>query len=663
MPWLVYNDKQGELVTHELEKPTTVIGRKSDVCDVALKDASVSREHAEIRMEANKCTIRDKGSLNHTHVNGKEVQRSPLKHNDLITIGDFSLRFLEKLPTERRPVPIGDEEITLPAGWQSIEKMGSHRLSVVEQDKEPVDKESTPTVLRRRLELLLDMTEITSGLYSVDDIMAKVSAKLFAVMPAERCFLLLREEPGKPLQIRSSHQKDRTRPAPEVPFSRKVLETVVRDRKAILANNVLADTRFERSKSVRDQNILSMITVPLVVGKPARVGSQASVSAQPVARASAPHPPERPGEVLGVLHLDNLTRERAFSQDDLRLVQTIAGQLASALSAVVTYSRLKADCDVLSRQVEEHYRFVGSSEVVQKMLSRARRFALSDAPILLTGETGTGKEILARSIHLWSRRSAKPFVAVDCGLFTKELINSELFGYEKGAFTGANARKIGKLEIASGGTVFFDEIANLDLEIQSNLLRVLQEYEFQRIGGNENIKVDVRIVTATNTDLFTAVEKGTFRRDLLNRLNVCEITVPPLRERKDEIPEFVEFFVERHRGESFAETITLEDGLMGVLMEYDWPGNVRQLENAIRRLIISGDDGVLRAADLPAALKGEGPGDLFEGSDYHTIIKNFKTKLVRKTLAESANKQTDAAKKLGIQQSYLSKIMKNLNLR
>jgi len=635
MPWLVYNDKQGELVTHELEKPTTVIGRKSDVCDVALKDASVSREHAEIRMEANKCIIRDKGSLNHTHVNGKEVQRSPLKHNDLITIGDFALRFLEKLPTERRPVPIGDEEITLPAGWQSIEKMGSHRLSVVEQDKEPVDKESTPTVLRRRLELLLDMTEITSGLYSVDDIMAKVSAKLFEVMPAERCFLLLREEPGKPLQIRSSHQKDRTRPAPEVPFSRKVLETVVRDRKAILANNVLADTRFERSKSVRDQNILSMITVPLVVGK----------------------------EVLGVLHLDNLTRERAFSQDDLRLVQTIAGQLASALSAVVTYSRLKADCDVLSRQVEEHYRFVGSSEVVQKMLSRARRFALSDAPILLTGETGTGKEILARSIHLWSRRDAKPFVAVDCGLFTKELINSELFGYEKGAFTGANARKIGKLEIASGGTVFFDEIANLDLEIQSNLLRVLQEYEFQRIGGNENIKVNVRIVTATNTDLFAAVEKGTFRRDLLNRLNVCEITVPPLRERKDEIPEFVEFFVERHRGESFAETITLEDGLMGVLMEYDWPGNVRQLENAIRRLIISGDDGVLKAADLPAALKGESPGDLFEGSDYHTIIKNFKTKLVRKTLAESGNKQTDAAKKLGIQQSYLSKIMKNLNLR
>jgi Nif-specific regulatory protein len=635
MPWLVYNDKQGELVTHELEKPTTVIGRKSDVCDVALKDASVSREHAEIRMEANKCIIRDKGSLNHTYVNGKEVQRSPLKHNDLITIGDFALRFLEKLPTERRPIPIGDEEITLPAGWQSIEKMGSHRLSVVEQDKEPVDKESTPTVLRRRLELLLDMTEITSGLYSVDDIMAKVSAKLFGVMPAERCFLLLREEPGKPLQIRCSHQKDRTRPAPEVPFSRKVLETVVRDRKAILANNVLADTRFERSKSVRDQNILSMITVPLVVGR----------------------------EVVGVLHLDNLTREKAFSQDDLRLVQTIAGQLANALSAVVTYSRLKADCDVLSRQVEERYRFVGSSDVVQKMLARARRFALSDAPILLTGETGTGKEILARSIHLWSKRSAKPFVAVDCGLFTKELINSELFGYEKGAFTGANARKIGKLEIASGGTVFFDEIANLDLEIQSNLLRVLQEYEFQRIGGNENIKVDIRIVTATNTDLFTAVEKGTFRRDLLNRLNVCEIAVPPLRERRDEIPELVEFFVERHRGESFAETITLEDGLMGVLTEYDWPGNVRQLENAVRRLIISGDDGVLRAADLPAALKGESPGDLFEGSDYHTIIKNFKTKLVRKTLAESGNKQTDAAKKLGIQQSYLSKIMKNLNLR
>lgn len=635
MPWLVYSDKQGELITYELEKRTTIIGRKSEACDIALKDASVSREHAEIRMEGNKCIIRDKGSLNRTYVNGKGVQRSPLKHNDLIAIGNFALRFLEKLPTERRPVAVGEEEITLPAGWQSIEKMGSHQLSVVEQGEEPVEKQGTPTVLRRRLELLLDMTETTSGLYSVDDIMAKVSAKLFEVMPAERCFLLLREEPGKPLQIRSSHQKDRTRPAPEVPFSRKVLETVVRDRKAILANNVLADTRFERSKSIREQNILSMITVPLIAGR----------------------------EVLGILHLDNLTRERAFSQDDLRLVQTIAGQLANALSAVVTYSRLKADCNLLSRQVEERYRFVGSSDVVQKMLARARRFALSDAPILLTGETGTGKEILARSIHLWSKRSAKPFVAVDCGLFTKELINSELFGYEKGAFTGANARKIGKLETARGGTIFFDEIANLDLEIQSNLLRVLQEYEFQRIGGNENITVDVRIVTATNTDLFAAVEKGIFRRDLLNRLNVCEIAVPPLRERKDEIPELVEFFVERHRAESLAETITLEDGLMKVLMEYDWPGNVRQLENAIRRLIISSDDGALKAADLPAALKGESPGDLFDGPDYHAIIANFKKELVRRTLAESGNKQTDAAKKLGIQQSYLSKIMKNLNLR
>jgi len=635
MPWAVYNDKQGELVTYEIEKTQTIIGRKSDACDVVLRDASVSREHAEIRMERNRCIIRDKGSLNHTYVNGKEVQRSPLKHDDIITIGDYILRFLDKLPAERRPIKAGDEEITLPAGWQSIERMGGEGLSFAAESDEPVAKQGAPTMLRKRLELLLDISDITAGLYSVDEMMAKVSAKLFEVMPAERCFLLLRDERGKPLQVRCSHQKDRSRPSPEVPFSRKVLETVVREKKAILANNALEDTRFGKSKSVRDQNILSMITVPLVVGE----------------------------EVIGVVHLDNLTRKRAFSQDDLRLVQTIAGHLAATVSAVVAYSHLKADHDNLSRQLKQRYLFVGTSQVVQKMIARAQKFALSDAPILLTGETGTGKEILARNIHHWSKRHDKPFVAVDCGLFTKELINSELFGYEKGAFTGANARRIGKLESGNGGSVFFDEIANLGLEIQSNLLRVLQEYEFQRIGGNVNIKVDVRIITATNTDLFTGVEKGTFRRDLLNRLNVCEIYVPPLRERKEDIPELVQFFIERHRSESLADSITLEDGLVEVLRDYDWAGNVRQLENAIRRLIISSDDGVLRAADLPSALKGKGPCDVFQGPDYHTIISNFKRQLVRKILAESGSKQTEAAKKLGIQQSYLSKIMKNLNLR
>jgi Nif-specific regulatory protein len=635
MPWLVYNDKDGQLVIHEIQKLLTLIGRKSDACDVVLRDSSVSREHAEVKMEKNRCTIFDKGSLNHTYVNGKEIERSPLKHDDIIGIGDYAIRFTERLQEERRPIVAGDEEITLPAGWQSIERTGEARVAVAAESSEPVGKQETVAALRRKLEILLDIAGGTGGVFSIDDIMTKVSAKLFDVMPAERCFLLLRDERGKPLKVRSSYQKSRARPAAEVPFSRKVLEAVVREKKAMLVNNALEDARFGRSESVRDQNILSMITVPLIVR----------------------------GEVIGVLHLDNLTREEAFSQEDLRLVQTVAGYLSNALAGAVAYSHLKADHDVLSTQLEDRYVFVGSSDIVQKTIARARKFALSDAPILLTGETGTGKEILARNIHQWSKRHKKPFVAIDCGLFTKELINSELFGYEKGAFTGANARKIGKLEAGDGGSIFFDEIANLDLEIQSNLLRVLQEYEFQRIGGNETIKVDVRVITATNTDLVAAVEKGAFRSDLLNRLNVCEIYVPTLKERKEDIPELVQFFVERHRGESLAETVTLEDGLMEVLKAYDWPGNVRQLENAIRRMIISSEDGILRAADLPIALKGGGPFDVFEGPDYHAIIGNFKKQLIRKVLAESGNKQTEAAKKLGIQQSYLSKIMKNLKLR
>jgi len=623
------------LVTYQIEDPQTIIGRKSEVCQVVLRDASVSREHAEIRMERNRCVIRDKGSLNHTYVNGKEVQRSPLKHNDIVNIGNYALRFLQKLPADRRSIQVGHEEITIPAGWQSVERMGGEEVCIAAESHRPVAKQETVATVQRKLELLLDMGELTAGVCSVDDIMGRVSAKLFEAMPAERCFLLLKDERGQPMKVRCSHQKDRTRPAPEVPFSRKVLETVVRERKAILCNNALEDKRFGGSESIRTQNILSMISVPLVVRD----------------------------DVIGILHLDNLSQERAFSEDDLRLAQTLTRHLSGALAGAVTYSHLKADHDNLSQQIENRHLFVGSSDVVRKTIARAKKFALSDAPILLTGETGTGKEILARNIHLWSKRHDRPFVAVDCGLFTKELINSELFGYEKGAFTGASARRIGKLEAGDGGTIFFDEIANLDVEIQSNLLRVLQEFEFQRIGGNVNIKVDVRIITATNTDLFVAMEKGTFRADLLNRLNVCEVYVPPLRERKEDIPELVEFFIERHRVESLSGNVALQEGLVEVLRGYDWPGNVRQLENVIRRLIISSEDGVLMKADLPSALKGEGPFDVSEGTDYHTVIKNFKRQLIRKVLADSGNKQTEAARKLGIQQSYLSKIMKNLNLR
>jgi transcriptional regulator with GAF, ATPase, and Fis domain len=635
MPWLVYNDKQGELITYEIEKPQTIIGRRSESSDVVLRDASVSREHAEVRTERNRCVICDKGSLNHTYVNGKEVQRAPLKHNDIINIGNFALRFLRKLPAERQSVRAGEEEITIPAGWQSVERMGDEGVCIAAESNQPVTGEESVSGVGQKLRFLLDIGEITAAVYSVEDIMSTVSAKLFEATPAERCFLLLKEGPGQPMKVRCAHQKDRTRPTPEVAFSRKVLETVVREKKAILCNNAMQDARFGGSESIRNQNILSMISAPLVVRD----------------------------EVIGILHLDNLSQERAFSKDDLRLVQTVALHLSGALAGAVAYSHLKADHNNLARQIESRHLFIGSSDVVQKTLARAKKFALSDAPILLTGETGTGKEILARNIHLWSKRHDKPFVAVDCGLFTKELINSELFGYEKGAFTGAIARKIGKLENGNGGTIFFDEIANLDLEIQSNLLRVLQEYEFQRIGGNVNIKVDIRIVTATNTDLFAAVEKGTFRSDLLNRLNVCEVYVPPLRDRKGDIPELVEFFIERHRGESLVQRVTLEDGLVEVLMGYDWSGNVRQLENAIRRLIISSEDGVLKQSDLPGALTGQTPLDVFEGESYHDIIKNFKRELIRKVLAESEDKQTEAARKLGIQQSYLSKIMKNLDLR
>jgi transcriptional regulator with PAS, ATPase and Fis domain len=299
----------------------------------------------------------------------------------------------------------------------------------------------------------------------------------------------------------------------------------------------------------------------------------------------------------------------------------------------------------------------------------AERVAASDATVLLNGESGTGKEVLARAIHATSRRTEGPFVAINCAALSAELLESELFGHEKGAFTGAVRTKPGRLEMAASGTLFLDEIGELQPALQAKLLRVLQEREFERVGGTRTLKADVRIVAATNRDLEAAVTTGGFRQDLYYRLKVVALRLPPLRDRREDIRPLAEHFLSRFAGESSRPAPRLDEEAATLLESYAWPGNVRELANVIERAIVLGAGEAITVDDLPEELHERAPPALAatknmlpDALGYHDSVAAAKRAILRNALLAEGGHQTRAAKRLGLTQPYLARLMKNLHV-
>jgi putative PEP-CTERM system response regulator len=307
---------------------------------------------------------------------------------------------------------------------------------------------------------------------------------------------------------------------------------------------------------------------------------------------------------------------------------------------------------------------IGESPVIQDLLRTAQQAADSNATILLRGESGTGKEILARAIHGWSPRKSSPLVTVNCVALSEELLESELFGHEKGAFTGAHQKKQGKVELADGGTLFLDEIGDIRPALQAKLLRLIQEQEFERVGGTRPIRVDVRFVAATNTDLERAMKEGRFRQDLYYRLNVVTLALPPLRERKGDVEPLARHFVEKYSAELKRSPKPISPAAIAILTQYEWPGNVRELENAIERAVVLSTGSEIVPKDLPL-LRAELSDETPEGAagTYHEAVQQFKRELLRTALAQADGNQTRAAEALGLQRTYLSRLLKDLGVR
>ena len=305
---------------------------------------------------------------------------------------------------------------------------------------------------------------------------------------------------------------------------------------------------------------------------------------------------------------------------------------------------------------------VGDSPAMQLVYGRIRKLAPSDCTVLINGETGTGKELAARAIHQNSHRARRPFVAINCAALTESLLESELFEHGKGAFTGAHSLKKGKFEVADGGTIFLDEIGELAPPLQSKLLRALQYHEFERVGGTRTVRVDVRVITATNRDLAAEVAAGRFRQDLWYRLNVVSVTMPPLRERREDIPSLAAHFGAKYaRGRGGVE---FSADALQALTAHDWPGNVRELENAIERAVVLGSSDRITAEDLPDILfEPVGEVENGAGAAFHDGVRETKRRLILDAIDRSGGNYAAAARLLGLNPTYLHRLLKNLQIK
>jgi Nif-specific regulatory protein len=396
-----------------------------------------------------------------------------------------------------------------------------------------------------------------------------------------------------------------------------------------------------------------------------RTGSRGDIQKENISFICVPIKIDR--KTVGTLSVDRLFTHNIALQEDERLLTIISSMISQAVRISQMVEREKEalldENRMLRNELRERYRFeniVGESKKMQDIYHTINLVAPTKATVLLRGESGTGKELIARAIHYNSPRRDKPFIKFSCAALPETLIESELFGYEKGAFTGANASKQGRFELANGGTIFLDEIGDINLTMQIKLLRVLQEREFERVGGVETVKVDVRVIAATNKDLEQAVREGKFREDLYYRLNVLPIFLPPLRDRKEDIPLLAEHFIRLFSKENEKEIQGLTKRAWDCVHNFNWPGNIRELENCMERAVIVCQKNVIDAVDLPAPLQNSNLPQRDEGpATLPAAVESVERRMIREALQQTGGNRRKAAQILGVTERILGYKLKS----
>ncbi|HTW57112.1 MAG TPA: sigma 54-interacting transcriptional regulator [Terriglobales bacterium] len=599
---------------------------------VPVVDPSVSRKHCRLRREEDgRFQIKDLASRNGTVVNGLTVQEQWLRHGDEIAIGDSAFLFL--LEEDDRALPGGRVEFddSHPASETKV----IHPKEVVYLQPDRLLKELPATSqVARNLNALLKISRAVHGIRDLEELQGQLLDLIFEVVPASRGAILLAE--GAAQEFNSLYARTRQTGQPQlVRVSRTIARQVIKDNVAILGGDVPASGKFRDVESLAVSEVRSLLCVPLTVFQ----------------------------RVIGCIYLDSTNASNRFHEDHLQLLAGIAGISAVALDNARRAQWLEQENRRLTSEISQDQTLVGDGARMKEIYQFLAKVARADSTVLIEGESGTGKELAARALHRNSPRTEKPFVAINCAAIPETLLESELFGHERGAFTGASTQKKGRLEVADGGVVFLDEIGELASDLQVKLLRVLQEREFERVGGTHPIKLDIRLIAATNRDLDEAVRLGQFRQDLYYRLAVVKLTMPTLRERREDIPTLTRHFVQKYAKRCKAKAKPVSREAMAALVSYEWPGNVRELENAIERALVVGSSDAVLLEDLPEALlEQEPPADMSEGK-YHASVKELKKRLIVDAVVQTRGNYVDAAGVLGVHANYLHRLIKNLGLK
>jgi Nif-specific regulatory protein len=599
---------------------------------VAMADASVSRRHCLLRREEDgRFQIRDLDSRNGTLVNGLVVKEQWLRHGDEIATGDSVFLFL--LEDVDQAVPASRVEFD--DSHPTAETKVIHPKEVLYMHPDRLLRELPATSqVARNLNALLKISRVVHAIRGLEELQAQLLDLIFEVVPAGRGAILLAE--GPELEFNCLYARTRQAGQPQlVRVSRTIARQVIKENVAILGVDLASSGALRDVESLVASDVRSLVCVPLTVFQ----------------------------RVIGCIYLDNTSATSRFQEDHLQMMAAIAGISAVALDNARRLQWLEQENQRLTTEVRQEQSLVGESARMKEIFQFLARVAPAESTVLIEGESGTGKELAARALHRNSRRAEKPFVAINCAAIPETLLESDLFGHERGAFTGAAVLKKGRLEVADGGVMFLDEIGELAPALQVKLLRVLQEREFERVGGTHSIKVDIRLIAATNRDLDEAVRKGEFRQDLYYRLAVVKLTMPALREHRDDIPMLTRHFVQKYAKRSKVKPKPVSREAMAALVNYEWPGNVRELENAVERALVMGASDSVLLEDLPESLlEQESPAEMHEGK-YHASLKELKKQLIVDAVEQTRGNYVEAAGILGVHPNYLHRLIRNLGLK
>lgn len=598
-----------------IDQDSLVIGRET-AANLCIADGSVSRRHSRIEKQTDdRFVINDLESLNGTFVNDVPVKSRRLEHGDRIRIGESQFLFL-----------VGEGEV--------ISKSSQVRLDdrkILSGSTVQIRFDDALYVMARDLSALMKVSTTINAIRGTEELVQRLLELLFEVVPAQHGAILLTQ--GDPFDAASTFALDRVHGKDHpVTVSRTIADQVLRDGAALLTNDGGTDFDLATDSMIASRAV-SVMCVPLVMMD----------------------------RKLGVVYLDTALKGDEFNKDHLQLVTAISGIAAVAIENARHFEWLESENQRLLNDVNIEHNMIGEGTAMQRVYHFISKVAPTDSTVLIAGESGTGKELAARAIHRNSKRAQKPFVAVNCAALTETLLETELFGHERGAFSGALSQKKGRLEIAEGGTLFLDEIGEISPALQVKLLRVLQEREFERVGGTQTIKVDIRLLAATNKNLEEAIEAGQFRQDLFYRLNVVSFEMPRLRDRKEDIPLLANYFAQKYSAKCNRRVTGVSHEARTYLTGYDWPGNVRELENALERAVVLGTTDSILPEDLPEVILERDTGASL--TSYHDALVETKRRIILNAMDRAGGNYTEAAKILGVHSNYLHRLIRNLNLK